>query len=235
RGLDILGIELTAPEAVEGKVVISAEDAVPLGVGHAGIHRAGPVRLRGSCQRQALLIGETAGIHVGIAHAPPMVRVARLDRALERGDVQRVGTPQKLQIVVGLESIGPRLGDEGVGADIVAPQYHLGHAALPSRRHIHQKAKPTTTTSSTTTRISMADSWIQATAGTDTARKTPTRQMRQTRAWRPATKVPSASRISSPRLAALSLTTPRTSGRNISHIATRKASQCSAWVMMSRK
>ena len=41
----------------------------------------------------------------------------------------------------------------------------------------------------------MADSWIHATAGTETARKTPTAQMRQTPACTPATNVPSASRI----------------------------------------
>jgi hypothetical protein len=57
--------------------------------------------------------------------------------------------------------------------------------------------------------------------------------MRQTPAWTPATKVPSASRIRRVSAVALSLTTPRTSGRNISHIAPRKASQCNAWVSTS--
>ena len=80
----------------------------------------------------------------------------------------------------------------------------------------------------------MTNSWIHATAGTETARNTPTAQMRQTPACTPATKVPSASRISRVRLVALSLRMPRTSGRNISHIAPRKASQCSAWVVTSR-
>ena len=79
----------------------------------------------------------------------------------------------------------------------------------------------------------MTDSWIHATAGTETARNTPTAQMRQTPACTPATNVPSASRINRVRLVALSFTMPRTSGRNISHIAATKASQCSACVATS--
>src|ERR1700676_5276903 len=92
----------------------------------------------------------------------------------------KVGTPN-----TPAERIGARLGDERVGTHIVDPE--ADHARLLSRRHIHQKAKPTAASSSAPTRSSMADSWIHATAGTDTARNTPTAQMRQTPAWTPAT------------------------------------------------
>jgi hypothetical protein len=58
-------------------------------------------------------------------------------------------------------------------------------------------------------------------------------QTRQALACTPATNVPSASKINRVRLVALSFSMPRTCGRNISHIAATKASQCSACVAMS--
>ena len=183
--IDILGIEITPPESLERQVVVGTEDAMLLGVEHPGIDRAGVIDLLRAHQGQALLVGKAAGVHVRVAHAAPVMRVALLDGALERGDIQRIGPPVEVDLVVGLQRIGPRLRDEGVGADIVAPEDDLGeirHGARRSRRHSHQKMPPTATIINVPTSSSMAESWIHATAGTDRARNRPTRQMRQTRA-----------------------------------------------------
>ena len=148
--VDVLRIELAPPEAVEGEIVVGTKHAVLLGIEHPGIGRPGIEDLGRSLEHQALLVGEAARVHVAVAHAAPVMGIALLHRSHVRGDVERVGPPNQLDLVVILERIGRRLGDEGIGTDIVAPEGD--HTRLLSRRHIHQKARPTASSSNTLTR-----------------------------------------------------------------------------------
>src|SRR6266404_626057 len=71
QGVDAFRIELPAPEAVKDEIVIGAENVLP-GIEHAGIGRPGIEDLERALERQALLVGEAACIHVA-AHAPPVM------------------------------------------------------------------------------------------------------------------------------------------------------------------
>ena len=125
HGAHVIDVEVVAPEAFEGAVVIGREEALALREEHAQAGELAVVDAPRALEDETLAIGEPAGVHVGVAHPSPVVGRAVFHRAEVLGDAQRVGPPDDVDRMAQCQRLDGRAGHEGVRALVVGVGQHL--------------------------------------------------------------------------------------------------------------
>ena len=128
---DILDIQLAPPETLEHRVVVAAEHGIAgaLRIQHPRRGQRRIPDLLRPANYQPAFARLAATVHVAVAHATPLMRVAvlfqhtaiRIDarRAEEARDVQHVGQPFQPHRKIALQLVGEVLRQIGVGALVV--------------------------------------------------------------------------------------------------------------------
>ena len=128
---DVLDIQLAPPEALEHRVVVAAEYRIAraLRVQHAGGGECRIPDLLRAANHQSAFARLAATVHVAVAHAAPLMRVAVLlqhaaisidaRRSEKAWNVEHVGQPFQPHRKIALELVSEILRQIGVGALVV--------------------------------------------------------------------------------------------------------------------